>query len=665
MTFIKKSEGEAFYIPPVIAMRMAPGYWDTRTERVCTSHLNPNYKPKMSDAEIAAKDEEVITAAKGMGYDAVRYSTGGGSKYIYECKNVERSKYVPASWYQEIVAPGFYAPNKNPGWNAGARSAVSLAPGDVPPDEYTYPESAFFFTFTAEASGVWVWMTEGVDDRVPTDDAIFALRATAGRLEVLHQGVWHETGYTVPSYGETVAIILRADGFRVATWYYPPGNYDVLGRVGNVIGDYAADIKGRAFYLRVALYLAGDFVSEADYHSGGGQVNGCMASLEGFATDTTYGGGKGILAALDAIGGVYSRGGEALATLQSIGFEGGGTGGGQLPSLHGSSTGMYGTGDGGGISWHLGALPSICISGLLYSGHPASQLRGSLAAVVAFAHDSTQDVSGQAYGLLPPIAGAAFGTEGDGLCTIADYALGLGRMQAATYVVVVLNSRGQLAAVFDAQTILGADLLSKAQVRDSIAGDMSLLAYIDSVVRGADGLQGQSFTGGGQAPNPGQQMPGGTEDYDGGYFVWVFNARTGAVSRYLRYGFDSFAQIGGHHFGVAEDGVYLLEGDTDAGQRIEARAGTGLLDLGAKELKHVSAVYLDAASDGVLSVRVQAGQQQYTYQARRASQHNAQQRVDTGRGLRATHYSFELLNGGADFELDAMDVNVAKSARRI
>ena len=52
-------------------------------------------------------------------------------------------------------------------------------------------------------------------------------------------------------------------------------------------------------------------------------------------------------------------------------------------------------------------------------------------------------------------------------------------------------------------------------------------------------------------------------------------------------------------------------------------------------------------------------------QARRASQHNAQQRVDTGRGLRATHYSFELLNGGVDFELDAMDVNVVKSARRI
>ena len=232
-------------------------------------------------------------------------------------------------------------------------------------------------------------------------------------------------------------------------------------------------------------------------------------------------------------------------------------------------------------------------------------------------------------------------------------------------VAVVLNSRGQIITILDAQAILGANLSSQGQALGSMDGDMSLLAYIDSVVRGADGLQGQSFTGGGQAPNPGQQMPGGTEDYDGGYFVWVFNARTGAVSRYLRYGFDSFAQIGGHYFGVAEDGVYLLEGNTDAGQRIEARAGTGLLDLGAKELKHVSAVYLDAASDGVLSVRVQAGQQQYTYQARRASQYNAQQRVDTGRGLRATHYSFELLNSGADFELDAMDVNVVKSARRI
>ena len=267
--------------------------------------------------------------------------------------------------------------------------------------------------------------------------------------------------------------------------------------------------------------------------------------------------------------------------------------------------------------------------------------------------------------MLSQAVGVAYGTEGSNIAAWEERVYVRTPMATQPRVAVVLNSRGQIITILDAQAILGANLSSQGQALGSMDGDMSLLAYIDSVVRGADGLQGQSFTGGGQAPNPGQQMPGGTEDYDGGYFVWVFNARTGAVSRYLRYGFDSFAQIGGHYFGVAEDGVYLLEGNTDAGQRIEARAGTGLLDLGAKELKHVSAVYLDAASDGALSVRVQAGQQQYTYQARRASQYNAQQRVDIGRGLRATHYSFELLNSGADFELDAMDVNVAKSARRI
>jgi hypothetical protein len=267
--------------------------------------------------------------------------------------------------------------------------------------------------------------------------------------------------------------------------------------------------------------------------------------------------------------------------------------------------------------------------------------------------------------MLPSVVGVAYGTEGSNIIAWGESVYVRTPMATQPRVAVVLNSRGQIITILDAQAILGVTLSSQGQALGSMDGDMSLLAYIDAVVRGADGLQGQSSTGGGQVPNPGQQMPGGTEDYDGGYFVWVFNARTGAVSRYLRYGFDSFAQIGGHYFGVAEDGVYLLEGNTDAGQRIEARAGTGLLDLGAKELKHVSAVYLDAASDGVLSVRVQAGQQQYTYQARRASQYNAQQRVDTGRGLRATHYSFELLNGGADFELDSMDVNVAKSARRI
>lgn len=664
MTTIKKSKGEPIYVPPVEVTKWRPGFTYTRKERVCTSRPNPNYQPKMSAAEIKQKDEELVKVVEKLGVgEGVGYSTGGGSRYLYNCRDVTKTEYVPGYNYQETLVPGYYKYNLSPGWNAGARSKVAINPGAMPDNGVT-PECSFFFTLAAGLGGAIIWLTEDPDERMPPSNPVFALRASGSKVELFVEGGWQTRDYELPASGVVLGFFLYEGGIHAVAGYEPRGDSGIFPTFTEYFGYFPMDLEGRQFYLRASLYLAGDAVYDANYHSGGWQTGGRLATPDGFASDTPFGVAKAMLAPVTGQGGLFSRGVGPLPTVQGLAFSGGGMGAGSLPCVHGFSLSQ--ASQGGSVSWHWSDLPTMQGEGRIFSGHTISQDGGALATLIGFGLGTGLGASsGQFYGLLAPPLGEAFGTEGDRIFAMGDYAFGVGRIQATAYVVVVLNSRGQLTTMFDAQTILGADLLSKAQVGDSITGDMSLLAYIDSVVRGADGLQGQSFAGGGQVPNPGQQMPGGTEDYDGGYFVWVFNARTGAVSRYLRYGFDSFAQIGGHYFGVAEDGVYLLEGNTDAGQRIDARAGTGLLDLGAKELKHVSAVYLDAASDGVLSVRVQAGQQQYTYQARRASQYNAQQRVDTGRGLRATHYSFELLNGGADFELDAMDVNVAKSARRI
>lgn len=554
--------------------------------------------------------------------------------------------WIPGFYYDKVEKEGYWTRDASPGWNAGAHSLVWL---QQPPPGYEGITARYTFKARKESLGIFVGLAFD-DAGTSPSDVLAGVYLSMGQWRPVRDGE-RLSGGGVFNDGTLFTLDLKPAGLQIST---------------SDASEFVPYIMPSAVCLDAALYLKDDEILSADVACGGGQM-GVLAPLQGLASNGPTGHANSVLAPVTGRAGIYEGCAGVLAPLGGVAWTGAGLGLGVLAPMQSEGIGSVGGVGNDGSAFQqsvLAPVDGICI---VKSGYSGQQHNGALAPIYdAWAYGGFgRALSGQPGGMLSNVVGVAYGTEGSNIAAWEERAYVRTPMATQPRVAVVLNSRGQIVTILDAQAILGATLSSQGQALGSMDGDMSLLAYIDSVVRGADGLQGQSFTGGGQAPNPGQQMPGGTEDYDGGYFVWVFNARTGAVSRYLRYGFDSFAQIGGHYFGVAEDGVYLLEGNTDAGQRIEARAGTGLLDLGAKELKHVSAVYLDTASDGVLSVRVQAGQQQYTYQARRASQHNAQQRVDTGRGLRATHYSFELLNGGADFELDSMDVNVAKSARRI
>jgi hypothetical protein len=554
--------------------------------------------------------------------------------------------WIPGFYYDKVEKEGYWTRDASPGWNAGAHSIFWL---QQPPPGYEGITARYTFKARKESLGIFVGLASD-DAGTSPSDVLAGVYLSMGQWRPVRDGEKLSGGGAFTD-GTLFTLDLTPAGLQIST---------------SDASEFVPCILPSAVCLDAALYLEDDEILSADFACGGGQL-GVLVPLQGLASDGPIGHANSVLAPVTGRAGIYEGCAGVLAPLGGVAWTGAGLGLGVLAPMQSEGIGSVGGVGNDGSAFQqsvLAPVDGICI---VKSGYSGQQHNGALAPIYdAWAYGGFgRALSGQPGGMLSNVVGVAYGTEGSNIAAWGERAYVRTPMATQPRVAVVLNSRGQIITILDAQAILGVTLSSQGQALGGMDGDMSLLAYIDSVVRGADGLQGQSFTGGGQVPNPGQQMPGGTEDYDGGYFVWVFNARTGAVSRYLRYGFDSFAQIGGHYFGVAEDGVYLLEGNTDAGQRIDARAGTGLLDLGAKELKHVSAVYLDAASDGVLSVRVQAGQQQYTYQARRASQYNAQQRVDTGRGLRATHYSFELLNGGADFELDAMDVNVAKSARRI
>lgn len=150
----------------------------------------------------------------------------------------------------------------------------------------------------------------------------------------------------------------------------------------------------------------------------------------------------------------------------------------------------------------------------------------------------------------------------------------------------------------------------------------------------------------------------------GDYLVWSVE-RGGASAGYENFPFNSFARIGGRIFAAADTGLYELTGDTDAGEPIRAWADLGQRNFGSTMLKGISNAYLTASSDSRLVVQVTTPEgRTYCYRARGAGPMQAQ-RVDFGRGLRATYLNLEIMNdGGGDFDLERLEFVVNASTNR-
>lgn len=148
--------------------------------------------------------------------------------------------------------------------------------------------------------------------------------------------------------------------------------------------------------------------------------------------------------------------------------------------------------------------------------------------------------------------------------------------------------------------------------------------------------------------------------------VWVVNTQTRASSRYENYGFESFALIDGRYYGCRSDGIYALDGETDAGQPVQAMVSFGKQDFGTSALKRVTNIYVGTSSGGKLFVKVLVEGEEYLYQARDGAEELQVQRFDLGRGLRANYLEFELYNAdGDDFDLTSVEFAAVPLSRRI
>lgn len=151
---------------------------------------------------------------------------------------------------------------------------------------------------------------------------------------------------------------------------------------------------------------------------------------------------------------------------------------------------------------------------------------------------------------------------------------------------------------------------------------------------------------------------------NGAFTTWAVNTRTGAVTEYQNYEFNSFANLGHKYLGAASSGLYELNGDDDDGTDIIAQIKSGLAQFGGSKYSSFKAAYLGMRGDGNIILKLETGDgNSYTYQT--VIQDMQSTKVRLGKGLRARYFSFELISTGPDFDLDTVEFIPLVAQRRV
>lgn len=140
--------------------------------------------------------------------------------------------------------------------------------------------------------------------------------------------------------------------------------------------------------------------------------------------------------------------------------------------------------------------------------------------------------------------------------------------------------------------------------------------------------------------------------------AWVSNMRTGVLSEYNNFGFNSFTEFDGVVLGANGNGLYSLGTQgTDDGTEIDSVFRTGISGFDTSYLKRIPRLYLGYRSDGNMifrTITTHDGPRSYRVPANGNTSHH-QRRVPIGRGPKSTYWQFEVANeNGSDFSINSM-----------
>lgn len=144
----------------------------------------------------------------------------------------------------------------------------------------------------------------------------------------------------------------------------------------------------------------------------------------------------------------------------------------------------------------------------------------------------------------------------------------------------------------------------------------------------------------------------------------VLNTESKGVTEYQNFPFNSFGPFAGSYIGVADDGVYLLEGTDDNGTQIQSYIRTGLSQIANGKKLRIPDAFFGVTTTGDLVMKVITTHPSGTkvenwYKLeKRVADANRTTRVTLGRGLESVYWAFELISvQGSQFGLDTLKLN--------
>ena len=295
----------------------------------------------------------------------------------------------------------------------------------------------------------------------------------------------------------------------------------------------------------------------------------------------------------------------------------------------------------------MGNLPIISGTGFMLTSRPGD-ISASLPALDMLAGDYQYGVLS---GELPAVQGSGhYGTRLD--MDVFSYMMMVPMDDFEALQIMVMMEGMQITSVQAVTRIMVQQMIEDLQV----SGTMSMLGEYSLSMNDVLGLR-QYFT----------QTVGNQPSFDADSRVWVLNTDTAATVQFDNYAFNSYFHHNGEDYGVADNGIYRLGGDDDAGDAIQAEIQLGSTLFGAGEHKRLPAIYVNASSDGKLIVKISVdGEDHWYYEARSSSDKLSKHRVDPGKGLMGTNWTFTLLNqDGDDFELADLTFIPLTGSRRI
>ena len=145
-------------------------------------------------------------------------------------------------------------------------------------------------------------------------------------------------------------------------------------------------------------------------------------------------------------------------------------------------------------------------------------------------------------------------------------------------------------------------------------------------------------------------------------------ARVHEVTRYTGMPFSGMVRWQGNWYGWGPSGMYLIGGDTDAGEPISWAWKTAVTNFGNRQMKVVRETFLHGRLGPTATASVSVGEDaDVTYAAVIERGRNAQaHRIKYGKGLKAEYWSFGLADvTGSAMEVDSMQHEPKPLSRKI